>query len=713
METSRNLLLIFFSSLVSFSFAQSNFKDTLDYPQVKTEIYSQSMHGVNFIDEFHYLEKTEDKEINEWYKAQDSLAEAYFDNNLMTEYLERFRDLQAISEGGVEMIRINELGNYFYLRSEGNTEKLFYRKHLHSEEMELFTSSKFGTITYLSPSFDGLKIAIGFETEDGFSSRIVIYDLQKKSLLPEEITNINPSFGGIEWLPNSQGFIYLYFPNIDNSESNFKKESFSVLHLLGEDPQDLRFIFGNKDNVNIPSDYYPKVKIGSSKDKYIIGYSASSSDYYDAYVAKVSDILSGNLNWKPFFKEEHKIFYNQGELRKDEFIFRQGSSSGNRLNKVNVENADFTSPVILAEGSKENPISDFAVTKDNIYFIRTLFGVEVSLYKIDEANKNSPVELPFNPGYLSFFGNSVLHNDIGFGIDGWISDYVRYTMRGEEISKENLVPQVEFPQFLDLTSTQIMVASHDGEEVPLSLVYKKGLQFNSENEVFIYVYGAYGESMTPFFSPFFLDWAAQGGVLAFPHVRGGGEKGKDWHFQGMKNNKYNSWKDLIACAEALIKKGVTREGLISVYTSSAGGITAGMAVNERPDLFSSFIAEVPRLNPLGLESSSSASSTSFLEYGTVKDSLEFRGLLKMDPYMNISETSNYPATLILPSYKDDRIPLWDSGKYIAKLQRIELNDSPILMDIDYDSGHDNQGELFDVARLYSKIFCFAKGNMQR
>ncbi len=713
MEIIRNLLLIFFSSLVSFSFAQSNFTDTLDYPQVKTEVYSQSMHGVNVIDEFHYLEKTEDEDIKEWYKAQDSLAEAYFDNNLMTEYLERFKDLQAISEGGVEMIRINEQGNYFYLRSEGNTEKLFYRKNLRSEEMELFTSSKFGKITYLCPSFDGLKIAIGFETKDGFSSRIVIYDLQKKSLLPEEITNINPSFGGIEWLPNSQGFIYLYFPNIDNSESNFKKESFSVLHLLGDDPQDLRFIFGNKGNVNIPSDYYPKVKIGSSKDKHIIGYSASSSDYYDAYVAKVSDILSGNLNWKPFFKEKHKVFYNQGELRKDEFIFRQGSSSGNRLSKVNVENADFTSPVILAEGSKENPISDFAVTKDNIYFIRTLFGVEVSLYKVNEANKNSPVELPFNPGYLSFFGNSVLHNDIGFGIDGWISDYVRYTMRGEEISKENLVPQVEFPQFLDLISTQIMVASHDGEEVPLSLVYRKDLQLNSENEVFIYVYGAYGESMTPFFSPLFLDWASQGGVLAFPHVRGGGEKGKDWHFQGMKNNKYNSWKDLIACAEALIKKGVTRKGLVSVYTSSAGGITAGMAVNERPDLFSSFIAEVPRLNPLGLESSSNASSTSFLEYGTVKDSLEFRGLLKMDPYMNISETSNYPATLILPSYKDDRIPLWDSGKYIAKLQRIELNDSPILMDIDYDSGHENQGELFDVARLYSKIFSFAKGNMQR
>ncbi|HCO84120.1 MAG TPA: S9 family peptidase, partial [Arenibacter sp.] len=185
------------------------------------------------------------------------------------------------------------------------------------------------------------------------------------------------------------------------------------------------------------------------------------------------------------------------------------------------------------------------------------------------------------------------------------------------------------PEFKDLVSEQIMINSRDGVSVPLSLIYRKDMKLDSNNEMFIYVYGAYGESMSPFFSPTYLDWVKQGGILAFPHVRGGGEKGEEWHTQGMKELKYNSWKDLIACTEALIEKGYTRTGLVSLYTNSAGGITGGMAVNERPELYTSFIAEVPRMHPFGLESATTASSTSYIEYGTIKDSVECLGLIQM------------------------------------------------------------------------------------
>ena len=216
--------------------------------------------------------------------------------------------------------------------------------------------------------------------------------------------------------------------------------------------------------------------------------------------------------------------------------------------------------------------------------------------------------------------------------------------------------------------------------------------------------------MSPFFSPIYLDWIAQGGVLVFPHVRGGGEKGETWHTQGMKTLKHNSWKDLIASTKALIDLKITEKGRIARYTESAGGITAGMAVNERPDLFTSFIAKVPRLHPLGLERATT-SSTSYLEYGSIRDSLEFTGLLKMDPYLNLNSKAIYPATLILPSYDDDRIPLWDNGKYMAALQKNNIGNSPTLLDIDYDYGHDNAYN--DYVMGYSRIFSFAKAHMQK
>ena len=703
--------------LLSTACAQGR-KNVLEYPKIQKEPKTEEYHGKKLIDEYSNLNKLEDNKVQDWFKAQDSLAEFYFSTNeIMKKYLERFKKFQNNIESPVSMIRISENGNYFYLKYDDSLkfDKLYYREKLAAKEKELFDPSRFSsdfqTITYLNPSFDGKKIAIGFNENSNFSSTIFIYDLETNEILIDKITNINPDFGGIEWLPDSSGFIYLYFPEVDYSEAGYKKNSFSVIHKLGDNPDNRTPIFQSNSEIQISEDLYPKVKIGSSLDKYVIGYIASSDDYYSSYIAEISDVLQGKPNWKPFFQKEHSVYYDQGEIRGKDYFFRKGNLKGNLIGKVNIVNPDFNNPIILAVGSEDNPITKFEVTKDNLYFSRSLYGTRVSLFKLNSSNQLTQLYPPFDPGYISFFGESVKHNNIGVSIDGWTSDQTRYLIREDgNFSLEEIITLSDYPEFEDIISEVIMVPSHDGIEVPLSLVYKHGLERNSSNAVFIYVYGAYGESMSPFFSPIFLDWAAKGGILAFPHVRGGGEKGKKWHEQGMKNLKYNSWKDLIASTEALINLNLTKAGLISLYTSSAGGITAGMAVNERPDLYSSFIAEVPRLNPLGLESSNTASSTSYLEYGTVQDSKEFTGLLKMDPYLNIRSNIAYPAVLILPSYHDDRIPLWDNGKYVAKLQSGK-SPNPVLLDIDYQNGHETFGNYDETVQLYSKIFSFARSNM--
>lgn len=703
---------------LSISFGQEIFAQS-QYPFLPKQAVTSRNFGITLKDDYANLNNLEDPMIVQWLKAQDSLAEAYFSNNdLLQDYLKKFEEYENRQNGKISMVEVNEDGNYFYLKYDDSsgTEKLYFKENLSAEELELFDPANHNEkteITYLKPSFDGEKIAIGFRSNQNFSSTVRILDVKNKKFYTEEITNINPSFGGIEWLPDSSGFIYLYFPVVDQKKPGYKRNSFSVLHKLGDSLAVNKKVFGNTSTVNIPPDFYPKVKIGSSQDKYIIGYSASSSDYYDAYIAKVSDVISGNANWIPFFKEEQKVYLTEGEVRGVEFIFRQGNDKGNQISRIQIHNPNFNNPEVLAEGTKENPITQFDVTRDKVYYSKSKFGVEVSLWEVDTKKNIAQLKTPFTPGYVTFFGGSVKNNFIGVELDGWTSNYTRFLINEEGLQKEGLQSETLYPEFQNLISEQIMVKSHDGVEVPLSLIYNSNLILNSKNEVFIYVYGAYGESLSPFFYPIFLDWASRGGILAFPHVRGGGEKGKEWHLQGMKTLKHNSWRDLISCTEALIEKGFTSKGLISLYTASAGGVTAGMAVNERPDLYSSFISEVPRLNPLGLESSATASSTSYLEYGTVKDSLEFTGLVKMDPYYNINTTSEYPATLIMPASQDDRIPLWDSGKYIAKLQSISRGETPILLDIDYRNNHEGLGDYDDTVMLYSKIFSFAVSNMNR
>ncbi len=710
--------IFFFLFLSLWSLLAQGGKPHLEYPTIKKEPKTEEYHSIKIIDEYSNLTKLENSIVIDWFKAQDSLAESYFSTNkTMKEYLERFKKFHN-AESTISMVRISENGKYFYLKYDDNLkyDKLFYREKLSESEHEIFDlfqdSGENQSISYLNPSFDGKKIAIGFNENGNFSSTIRIYDLEKKKILKDKITNINPDFGGIEWLPDNSGFIYLYFPEVDYSQPGYKKNSYSVIHKLGNNPEDRTPIFQANKEIQISEDLYPKVKIGSSIDQFVIGYVASSDDYYSSFIAKTSDVLKGEPNWEPFFQKEDSVYYDQGEIRGTEFFFRKGNLKGNLIGKVNIENPDFHDPVILAEGSEDNPITKFEVTKDNLYFARSLYGTKFSLYKLNSSNELKQLHPPFDPGYVSFFGESVKHNNIGMSIDGWTSDEARYLIREDgDFSQEGIIALSNYPEFADIVSEVIMVTSHDGIEVPLSLVYKRGLERNSSNPVFMYVYGAYGESMSPFFSPIFLDWAAQGGILAFPHVRGGGEKGKKWHDQGKKNLKYNSWKDLIACTEAMINSNLTKSGLISLYTSSAGGITAGMAVNERPDLYSSFIAEVPRLNPLGLESSNTASSTSYLEYGTVQDSTEFTGLLKMDPYLNIRSGIAYPAVLVMPSYNDDRIPLWDSGKYIARLQNHHRPRKPVLLDIDFQNGHETFGNYDETVQLYSKIFSFARSNL--
>jgi prolyl oligopeptidase len=691
-----------------------------NYPEIPPTPEVQDYFGTTVIDSYHNLTDLEDSLVQNWFKAQDSLAEVYFLNNDLTnQFKTRFHELEGRTSGDIRMIRTDEKGNYYYLRYDEvkDTDVLFYREKEGNLETELFDPSsntnENQNISYLEPSFDGTKIAIGFDPQEEFTSTILIYDVINKKFLKDQITHINPDFGEIEWLPDSSGVIYLYFPVVEKSDPKYKKHSFSVIHYLGDNPEKRTPIFGWNKTLEIASDYYPKVKIGSSLDSYIVGYAAKSGIFYDSFIAKVTDVKLGKPKWKPFFKASDKIYYNQGEIREQYFIYRRATPEGNELCQVEISDPNFDTPLILAIGSRDSPITQFEVTKNHIYFVREKFGVEISIFEIDGQQNITQLNPPFVPGYASFFGESVAHDNIGIGMDGWTSNYIRYCINDEgDFTNEGILESPQFPEFENLVSEQIMINSHDGVSVPLSLIYRKDMKLDSNNEVFIYVYGAYGESMSPFFSPTYLDWVKQGGILAFPHVRGGGEKGENWHTQGMKELKYNSWKDLIACTEALINKGYTRKGLISLYTNSAGGITAGMAVNERPELYTSFIAEVPRMHPFGLESATTASSTSYIEYGTIKDSLECLGLIQMDPYINLKQNKYYPATLVMPSNSDDRIPLWDSGKYIAKLQKYNLAETPIIMDIDYKSGHENSPNYDAAIDINARIFSFAKSNMR-
>jgi prolyl oligopeptidase len=231
-----------------------------------------------------------------------------------------------------------------------------------------------------------------------------------------------------------------------------------------------------------------------------------------------------------------------------------------------------------------------------------------------------------------------------------------------------------------------MIPSHDGVEVPLSLIYKKDMVKNGGNPVFIYGYGAYGSSINPFFSPEFLLWTSEGGIIAVAHVRGGSELGNSWYKAGYKTTKPNTWKDLISCAEYLVKEKYTSAQKIAINSASAGGILIGRAMTERPDLFAAAIPQVGCLNPLRAEESPNG-PINVPEFGTVKDSLECMALIDMDSYLHIKNGVKYPATLITTGMNDPRVATWQPAKFAASLQAANISDKPVLFWVDYEAGH--------------------------
>lgn len=344
--------------------------------------------------------------------------------------------------------------------------------------------------------------------------------------------------------------------------------------------------------------------------------------------------------------------------------------------------------VVVPEHPRKT-LTSFKLTSEGMYY--TLFGngMQGTLYYLPyETQKSVELTLPFAAGSISLRTKGYRFRDVWVTISGWTRDQQRYRYVPDinEFELENLSDVAEYPEYSDLIAEEVIVESHDGVKVPLSLMYKKGIRKNGNNAVLIYGYGAYGDVEHPGFNPLRLLWTQEGGIFAVAHVRGGGELGEQWHKAGFKSTKPNTWKDVIACAEYLVTEKYTSPKNIAVYSLSAGGLLVGRAMTERPDLFAAAISRVGVMNPLRFEETPNGPAN-IHEFGTVKDSVECMALIEMDPYLHVKDGVEYPATLVTAGMNDQKVIAWQPGKFAARLQAANTSDKPILFWVDYEARH--------------------------
>ena len=259
-------------------------------------------------------------------------------------------------------------------------------------------------------------------------------------------------------------------------------------------------------------------------------------------------------------------------------------------------------------------------------------------------------------------------------------------------------------------SRRLWATATDGTQVPISLVARREvLTAGTPAPLYLYGYGAYGESLDPWFSHARLSLLERGFVFAIAHVRGGGELGEAWYRAGKLEHKINTFGDFIACAEQLVTEGLTTPKQLAISGGSAGGLLIGAVLNQRPELFAAAIAEVPFVDVLNTMQNPDLplTVTEYDEWGDPNQPDVFARIKGYAPYENV-RAQGYPAILAVAGYNDSRVQYWEAAKWVARLRELKTDGNLLLLKTDLGAGHGGMSgryqALKDVALEYAFLF---------
>ena len=323
--------------------------------------------------------------------------------------------------------------------------------------------------------------------------------------------------------------------------------------------------------------------------------------------------------------------------------------------------------------------------------------------------------LEFNdPAYMAYVGTNpeFKSTTLRFGYTSLTTPNTTYEHSFDDKSRTQLKQQKVLGGDFDpanYASERIMVEARDGAQVPVSIVYRKGVKMDGSNPLLLYAYGSYGYSMDPGFSSTRLSLLDRGFVYAMAHIRGGSEMGRNWYEDGKLFKKMNTFNDFIDCGKHLVANNYTSPDHLYAMGGSAGGLLMGAVMNLEPELFNGIVAAVPFVDVINtmLDESIPLTTGEFDEWGNPKNKAYFDYMMSYSPYDNISKL-NYPHTLITTGYWDSQVQYWEPAKWIAKLRDQKQDDNLLIMHCNMETGHGGASGRFarfkETAMEYAFLF---------
>jgi len=331
--------------------------------------------------------------------------------------------------------------------------------------------------------------------------------------------------------------------------------------------------------------------------------------------------------------------------------------------------------------------------------------------------------MPWNddPDYYLPFGSETYNAYTTTNID-FDTDILRYSYQSlatpssvidfnmktktKEILKEQQVLGGKFDKE-NYIEERVWATARDGIKVPISMIYRKGLQKNGKNPLLLYAYGSYGITMDTYFSSTRLSLLDRGFVYAIAHIRGGEDLGRQWYEDGKLLKKKNTFTDFIDCSKFVINEKYTSADHLYAEGGSAGGLLMGVIVNEAPELYKGVIAQVPFVDVITtmLDDSIPLTTGEYDEWGNPNNKKYYDYMLSYSPYDNV-KSQEYPNMYVSTGLHDSQVQYWEPAKWVAKLRNLKTDNNVLFLDTNMDAGHGGASGRFEALKDLAKEFSF-------
>ncbi len=646
----------------------------------------ETLWGRKITDDYRYMESL-DPSTTAWMKAQGAYTRSVLDGIKPLAQLKTQVAQFSASFGLIQgYVRFGTRG-FYEERAPGSdnfdlmvSDGAGIRKIVDVAALRARNGGKPLAINFFLASPDGAKVAVGISEGGSEDAAITVYDAAGGAEIAGPIDRAQ--FGATSWSDDSK---LLYFIRLQKLAANappsdkYLNATADAWDLKSEPVPILGASLGHGPAITPVEAPAIAISVGAPVAAALLINGVQNE--FSMWLAPAAKVNDPKVTWTKFVTRDDEV--TNVDMRGSEiFLLSHKDSPTFKVLSVRA-GQPLASASTLVPAQADRVIEGIHVGSDALYVLAR-HGAYSQLLRIPAGTTSiEEVALPF-PGHIAEAFTDPRTPGVTLQLSSWVVPPTEYVFNPANKSFSELKVGVHG----DITPSDYVVSdlsakAADGTMVPLSLIQPKGAK--GAQVTIIEAYGSYGISDLADFSIRRANAMRKGITYGLCHVRGGGELGEQWRLGGKDANKHNTWGDLIACSEYLIARGTTATPKLFILGGSAGGITMGRSLTERPDLFAGVLDLVPSANTLRAEFTAGGPAN-IPEFGTITNAAGLANLYEMDTIQHIKKGTQYPAVMITTGLNDPRVAPWEPAKAAAALQASGTT-KPVLLRIDEEAGH--------------------------